>query len=144
MKLIAISGAKNTGKSVLAEKLSLNSDCIWIKPYTDKKRQREYIYLNDKQLNDKMQREEPLLVSEVNGNKYVFFKNQLNAEYVVLIGDDRVINYLKNEWDGDLVTIKCHSKMERPSSRSTLDDDEFDIVYDTLADDYDTLEASLV
>jgi len=147
LKLIAISGAKHSKKDKIASKLSKNSDCIWIHPYTD----REYpisadtivydsIYLNRKQLSDKMEREVPLCVTVVDGSRYVFFENQLNSGHVVLIGDDQVINTLKKDYKGKLITIKCHSKNEQPSERCTLPDSEFDIVFNVELDDYDILE----
>lgn len=102
-----------------------------------------FISLNDKQLNVKLQTEVPLAETIVNGNRYVFFENQLNAEYVVLVGDDRIVFNLQNNWDGDLVTVRCHSKSEVSSPRCLLEDKDFDIVYNYDSDDYDTLVAEI-
>ena len=150
MKLIVISGAKNSKKDLLASRLASNSDCIWIKPYSNKKVPinsdpvTEFIRLNDKQLNRKLEQEVPLAETVVNGNRYIFFENQLNADYVVIIGDDRVVFNLKNNWKGEIVTVKCHSKSEEASSRFLLSDEEFDIVFDYDIDDYDTFEAMII
>ena len=151
MKLIAISGPKYSKKDTLAMKLSQNSDCIWIKPYSDRPvrvnsddTEDRFIKLNGIQLNTKINKEMPLAITEINGHKYVFFENQLNAEYVVLTGDDRIISYLKDNWDGELVTIKCHSNIEQSSEICTLDDDEFDIVFNVDTDDYDFLECQII
>ena len=150
MKLIVLSGAKHSKKDLVASRLAENSDCIWIRPYSDKKipinrdaDDYDFISLNQKQLNEKMAREVPLVETIVGGNRYVFFETQLLADYVVLIGDDRVVFNLKNNWDGDLVTVKCHSKGEVSSSRSLMDDKEFDIVFNYESDDFDSLVAEI-
>ena len=141
MKLIVICGAKNSKGDLLAMKLANNSDCIWIKPFTDRPRKEEFDLkpVSKEKLTHMMDNEDVLAVGEVNGYRYVFFKNQLTADFVVLIGDDRVVTYLKNNWDGDLMTIKCHSKSEEYSERNLLSDDEFDVVFDYDRDDLDLL-----
>ncbi len=151
MKIIAIAGSKNCKKDLLAFRLATNSDCIWVKPYTDWEEpvnlenfeQDELIHLNEKKLSDKMEREIPLMVTEVNGHRYVFFENQFRAGYCVITADDRIIQYLQNNWKGDLVTVKCHSNSEEYSERNLLSDDDFDIVFNYDEDDYDFFEAEI-
>ena len=146
MRLIALNGAKNTKKEWVARKLSDNSDCIWIKPYTDRPRvhvdyeEDEMIHLNYPKLSYKLERETPLAVTVVNDHRYVFFENQLNAGYCVSIADDRVIEYLKNNWDGELITVKIHSNDEESSDRFQSKDDMFDIIFNVDNDDIDELE----
>lgn len=152
MKIIAISGRKYSQKDLLATMLAKNSDCVWIQPYTDGKvpiwreewESDGYIHLNPKQLSEKMKREVPLAVTEVKGTRYVFFENQLNQEYVVLIADDTIIKQLKDKWKSNLVTIKCKSKGEELSNRCRLGDSEFDYVFNVDTDDYDFLEAMII
>ena len=146
MKLIAISGAKHSKKNLLAMKLSQNSDCIWILPYSDQpvrinsdNTEDKFIRLNKRQLDAKMNREKVLASVRVNEHRYIFFENQMNADYVVLIGDDTIIMQLKSDYDGKLVTIRCHSETEEHSDRALLSDKEFDIVYNYDTDDFDTL-----
>lgn len=146
MRLIALNGAKNSRKEWVAQKLSSNSDCIWIKPYTDKPRpymdyeDDDMIHLNNPKLSYKMEREVPLAVTEVGNYRYVFFENQLKAGYCILIADDNVIEYLKMNWDGELITVRIHSNDEIYSERSLLKDDEFDIVFNVDNDEIDELE----
>lgn len=148
MRIILISGARYTKKELVASRLAQNSDCIWVKPYTDKKvpinqeewEQDDYIHIAEDALSDKMERDNPLAVVEVNEHRYVFFENQLKASYCVLVGDDSLVSYFKNNWDGDLLTIRCHSKDEKYSERNILGDDEFDIIFNTDDGDYDELE----
>lgn len=141
MRLILINGAKNSKKEIVAMRLSKNSDCIWIKPYTDSKLLfDDNPHLNKEQLSRKMEREVPLCETVVNNHRYVFFENQLNAEYVVLIGDDRILDYLKNNYSGDMITVKVHSKDEEYSARNLLPDKWFDIVFNVDTDDIDELE----
>lgn len=148
MKIIAINGAKNSKKEYVASMLARNSDCIWIKPYTDQENpinleefeKDEYIRLNPPKLSAKMEREIPLCKIEVNGHRWVFFETQFRASFCVIIADDRVIRYLKKNWNGELFTIKCHSKDEIESERFSLPDNEFDLVYNVDNDEIDLLE----
>lgn len=146
MRLIALNGAKNTRKEWVARRLSNNSDCIWIQPFTDKPSPyREYeddelMHLNEPILSAKMDDENILAVTELNGYKYVWFENQLRAGYCVIIADDDVIAYLQNNWEGDLMTVRIHSNDEIYSARSILKDDEFDIVFNVDTDEIDKLE----
>lgn len=141
LKLIALSGAKHSKKDSVASRLAQNSDCIWIKPYTDREIIGDdwYISMSKTKLNRKMEREVPLAETVVAGNRYVFFENQLKGDFVVLIGDDRIIYNLKKNWGGHLITVKCHSKDEKPSPRCLMDDKEFDIVFNYETDDFDSL-----
>ena len=83
MRLVVISGAKNTKKDLVASRLAKNSDCIWIKPYTDRPRgvviyeDDDYVHLSEDKLSAKMERDKPLATVEVNNHRYVFFENQL-------------------------------------------------------------------
>lgn len=148
LKIIAINGARNSGKEIVASKLAQNSDCIWIKPYTDEENpvnledyeQDDYIRLNKPKLSDKMDKEVPLCVTEVKGHRWAFFETQFRAGFCVIIADDWIVKYLKKNWDGGLSTIRCHSKNESESERFSLPDDEFDIVFDVDKDEIDLLE----
>ena len=132
--------------------LASNSDCRWVKPYTDKKvpvnqenwEMDEYIHLNEKQMAHKMNRDKVLMSIDVNGDRYVYFEYQMNSEYVVIVGDDRVVSYLKDNWDGKLITVRCHSDGEKYSERNLLSDSEFDIVYHYDTGDYEDFEAKIV
>ena len=141
MRLIAINGAKYTPKTLVALKLANNSDCVWVHPYTDLNitQEDEYVHLSQEKLSRKMEREIPLAVTEVNGHRYVFFENQFRGGFCVIIADDRVISYLKEKWDDELVTVKLHCKKEVKSNRCLLPDDEYDIIFNTDTGDYDEL-----
>lgn len=147
MRLVTISGAKNTPKELVALELSKNSDCIWVNPYTDfddpvnieDMYQDGYTHLSSEKLSRKMEREIPLVETEVNGHRYVFFENQMKSSFCVIIADDRIVSYLRNNWDGELVTVKLHCSKEKYSDRCLLSDDEFDIVFNTDTGDYDEL-----
>ena len=149
LKIITISGAKNTKKDELAQKLAQNSAVVYVKPYTDAPEgvyeweMDEHIHLNPKQLDAKLNRENALTMTNVNSHRYVFFENQLNADYCILILDDTGLINLKRYWEGEMVTIRVHSKDEKYSERNVLDDDYFDVVFDVDYDDYDVLEGVL-
>ena len=148
MKIIAINGAKNSKKDYVASKLACNSDCIWVKPYTDQENpvnleeyeMDDYIHLNESKLTHKMNREIPLCETVINGHRWVFFETQFRAGFCVLLADDRIITYLKNNWDGELLTIKCHAKGESYSERCLLPDEEYDMIFDVDNDEIDLLE----
>ena len=146
MRLIALNGAKNTRKEWVASRLSDNSACIWIQPYTDRPSpHRDYeddelIHLDESKLSAKMERDTPLAITEVNSHRYVWFENQLKAGYCIIIADDDVIAYLDNKWDGELITVRIHSNDEIYSARSLLKDDDFDIVFNVDNDDIEELE----
>ena len=133
MKLIVISGAKYSKKNLLAFRLSNKPNCVWIKPYTNKRDpinaepHDKYIPLNDNQLMEKMDREVALASTILNGYLFVFFENQLKDDYSIIVGDDKIVHNTKSNWDGDIVTVKCHSPSEEPSSRFLFKDSEFDI-----------------
>ena len=148
MRLITLSGGKHCRLDQVASGLSMNSDCVWIKPYTDKEyppnteeyQLDDYIHLNENQLSDKMIREVPLAETSINGHRYVFFENQLTSGYVVLIADDRVVSYLRNNWNGELITVRCHCKTEEYSERCLMSDDEYDIVFNVDTGTIEELE----
>ena len=145
MKLIVISGARNSKKSLLAQRLSDRLGCLWVKPYSNRKvpinaePQTDFIALNDKQLNEKLEREESLAETIANGNRYIYFKNQLKGDYAVITGDDSIVLGTVHNWNGDILTIKCHSDDERPSVRCLMNDDEFNHTFHYEKDNFDEL-----
>lgn len=151
MKIIAISGGIDTCKDKLAYRLAENSDVVYIKPYTDREvpinlevyEQDDLIHLSSEKLSRKMEREIPLTMETVNGNRYVFFKNQCTADFCVMILDDAGIFNLKKNWSGEIITVRVHSKNERSSSRVLMKDSEYDFVFDWDKDDYHDLETAI-
>lgn len=150
MKLIVITGAKHSKKESVASKLAKNSDCIWIKPYTDRKVlvngenwDDECIHLNKKQLSDKMDKESVLAKIEVNNHRYVFFENQCRAGFCILIGDDLLVSSLRKSYPNDVIAVRVHHKDEVPSERNLISDDEFDIVFNYGEDDFDSFESNI-
>ena len=141
--IITITGAKHTGKMVLASKLSENSDCIWVKPYTDNQRAYPDCYhpLIKEDLDKMIEDEKPVFTTIIRGFRYVVFPSQLNAEYNILIVDDYALIDVKEAWNEHIITIKVHSDREEPSLRSGvyLFDHEFDEVYNVDTDDFDEL-----
>lgn len=148
MKIITITGAKHTGKVSLALKFASNSDCTWVKPFTDNPKAYSDCYeVVDKEYLSKMAEDEkPIFTTMIKGFRYVVFPSQLTSEYNVLIVDDYALIDIKEAWNDKLFTIKVHSNKEEPSQRSGvyLYDHEFDFVFNTDTDDYDDLEAGVV
>ena len=146
MRIIALNGAKNTRKEWVARKLESNSDCIWIHPWTDKPspwrdyEDDEMMHIDYANLDYKIEHDNPIAITEINNYRYVWFEYQLIAGYCILIADDNVIKYLKENWTDELITVKIHSNDEIYSARSQLKDDEFDIVFNVDNDDIEELE----
>ena len=148
MKIIALTGAKNSRKDVVARRLATNSDVVYVRPYTDRDvpvnaedwELDDYTHMNEKQLSYKMERDEVLSVAHVGNHRYVFFMSQFNADFCVLILDDVGIFNLKKNWKGEIVTVKVHSDIEEPSDRCLMKDEEFDFVFNIDHDDFDDLE----
>lgn len=146
MKIIAITGHKNSNKDLVAMRLASNSDVVYIRPYSDKKRplnmesyeEDDYIHLNNSQLSYKMEREEPFLVKEIDGVRYVFFMTQFRADFCAIIIDKTMLDYLKKNWDGEIVSIYCHD------GRGCDDPKSYDIIYDWKNDDFDRLESDII
>lgn len=144
MKLVTITGRPNTGKDLVAMRLDENSDVRYIKPYTDKElpiNSETYehdglIHLSKKQLDDKLNREVPLLIREINGSRYVFFENQLNADYIVLIVDEDSLDHLRRKFQDKLFRIYV---TKSTCSRS----EKYDVVFNPDTDDIDFLEVKL-
>ena len=145
MKLIVISGARNSKKDLLAMRLSSSLDCVWIKPYSNRKVPinsdpvTDFIPLNDNQLNDKLEREESLAETIAKGNRYIYFINQLKGDYSIITGDDSIMLSATHNWNGDIITIKCHSDKEMPSVRCLMSDNEFDVTFHYEDDDFEEL-----
>ena len=146
-----MNGAKHTKKDVLAMRLASKSGVVFVKPYTDKKipincepsEADDFIHLNETQLSRKIDNEIPLVISYINNSRYVIFENQLKADCVVLILDDAGVFNLKQNWGGEIITVKLHSKNEKPSNRNLMTDDEFDYVFDVDSDDFDKIVGEL-
>lgn len=141
MRIIALNGARNTGKDYIAKILSKDEYTEFILPYTDKKaylgvdpeRTGGYHYLKKDVLDEKIGKELVLSLTTVKDYRYVYFKSQLINGDNVLILDDNAITHLKQEYSSDeLLTIRLKSKNSKPSDRFDcyLYDHEFDIVYD--------------
>ena len=145
MKLIVITGDKNSGKDYLASKLSENSDIKFIKPYSDKMSNHttydevydcSFIPINDKKLNVKMECEIPLFERVIGNNRYVVFQNQLNAEYALLILDKYTLDQVRRDYDFSIFSIYC--------TQGTCDNpQDYDVVFNPRVDDIDFLEVKL-
>ena len=150
MKIITLTGGKNTKKELLAYKLSKNSDVGYIKPYTDREVPFEmeeselddYNYVSKDTLDKMIKEDEVLCETLVNENRYVFFKSQLRHSYNVMIVDDYALVELQKKWKKNIYSIKVKSNGEKPSNRinTHLYDYEFDKVYNVDTDDFDELE----
>lgn len=144
MKLVCICGEPNSQKDLVAMKLSQNSDVIYIRPYCDKKvpinleawDNDGLIHLSPAQLDTKMYCEKPLAVREINDTRYVFFENQLRADYIVMIVDENTLDNLRKDKRWDIISIYC-------TRTSCANPQKYDVIFNPDTDDVDFLEVKL-
>lgn len=149
MRIVTLTGAKNSGTDKIASLLSENSDVGYIRPYTDKnipfgeiaELYGDYHHVAPEVLDQMIEDEEVLSINYVNGTRYVFFKFQLEYDYNILIADDYTVVNIKTNYD-DVYSVMVHSKDEKPSNRVGvyLYEHEFDEVFNYDTDDIDSLE----
>lgn len=154
-KIIAINGAKNSKKDYVAIKLLryikhyISEDVEYIKPYTEKKELSiaeffgMYHRVSSEDMDIMLETGDVLTVRSINGNRWAYFKSQINANYSILILDDcGVCDLLDNKKLYDLITVRVKSENEDNSDRSgkCLYDHEFDIVFDSDNDDIEDLK----
>jgi hypothetical protein len=151
-KIVTLTGHKNTNKEFIAEKLAMNSDVEFVKPYTARDLPQgiepslagvDFNIVLPTVLEDMMRDEKVLSITEINGHKYVFFEFQFRKPYSVIIADDYAVIHIKENWDGKLFTVRTVSDNEEKSERvdEFLYKHEFDYVFDLDKDDYEELEA---
>lgn len=152
MKIVTLTGSKNCGKDVIAEKLSENSDVVYLKPYTDKKPLSSaelivgYNVVSKNELDQMIKDNEVLSITRVNGHRWVYFKFQLTEAYNIMIVDDYGVCDVRTNWNGDLYSVKVVSKNMQDSDRVGvyLYNHDFDEVFDYDSDDFDELEARII
>ena len=148
-KVITLTGHKNCGKYNVAMDLAENSDVAFIKPYTDREiplddipeEYGDFHYVSKDTLDLMIEDDEVLSSTMIDGNRYVFFKFQLTAQYNVLIADDYGVVDIKSNW-GDVYSVKVYSDKQIDSDRVGvyLYDHEFDEIFHYGLDDVDELE----
>lgn len=152
MKIVTITGHKNTKKDYIASKLAENSDVEFIKPYVDVELPKgiepeefgEYHIVLPAVMDDMIRDEKVICITEIENRRYVFFDFQLTADYNILIVDDYGMMLIKEKYD-DVYSILLKSKNQRPSKRvlEFLTPTEFDEVFDVDNDDIDELEVRI-
>lgn len=154
MKIVTLTGNKNTKKDYVASKLSENSDVHFIKPYTDaplpigepSEKYGGYQFISKEELDWVIENEEVISLRKINGHRYVYTESQLQAGYNILVVDDYMLLDVRENYPiRDIYSIKLRSKNEKKSDRvdSYLFDHEFDEVFDVDSDDFDELEARI-
>lgn len=139
MKIITITGLKNSKKMNLAKEWDSNENVSYIQPFTtSKKRPIGCIYMSKDNLKFKMAEEKPLSVIEVNGEFYCYFKSQLINDFNVIIADDEELLQLNHNFDGRVVTIWFEDPKGESSDRvGKLPKEEYDFIFNQGLDDPD-------
>lgn len=129
-------------------KLSKNADVVFLQPYTDKAKlstaelETGYHQVSKERLDELIESEEVLSLTMIDGNRFVFFKCQLEEAYNIMIVDDYALVDLQNRYKGELYSVKVVTKENVKSKRVGvyLYDHEFDYVFDPELHDIDELE----
>lgn len=144
--IISLTGHKNSGKLSVEFDLAKNSAIEYVKPYTDRPSNEIwddcYYFVSKGELDELICEKEVLYQTMVNGYRYVFFKDQLTADYNILILDDYGVAELQSKYRKYLYSVKVVSKKQRDSDRVGvyLYNHEFDEVFDYDTDDITDLE----
>ena len=153
-KIVTLTGHKHTKKDYVAKKLAENSEVEFIKPYVDMElpkhiepfemEERFHIVLPTV-MDDMLRDEKVLCKTEINGKRYVIFEFQMVKDYNVIIVDDYGLLQVRDNWDGEMLTIFVTSKNQKPSERvcEFLTPSEFDVRFSSDFDDFDELESML-
>ena len=151
MKIVSLTGV-GTGVNYVAEKLAENSDVVYLKPYTDKPKLSsaenlmDYHQISKDEMDIMIQNESVLCMTKINGHRWVYFEFQLKEAYNILITDDYSLVDLRDNYGGDLYTVKVATEENLKSKRIGvyLYNHEFDEVFDYKTDDIDELGARIV
>ena len=149
-KIITLTGHRYCGKVSVAIKLSRNSDMEIVHPVTDKPIPKErtdyygdeYAHVSKERMDELIATEHLLSQTVIDGYRYCFFEFQLKAPYNIMILDDDALVQTKENYDGDVYSIKVWSDNEKKSKRvgESVQDYEFDEIFHYKVDDVEELE----
>lgn len=149
--ILTLTGHKNSGKEMIADNFTKNSNVAYITPYTDKplddgeipEAHGDFHYVSKEKLDKIIEHQKVICCTRINGYRYVFFEKQLTAPYNVMILDDYALVDVKSRWKGRIYSVKVRSENEIQSDRvgEYYFDHEFDEVFNYGVDDFDELEA---
>lgn len=150
VKIISLTGHKNTKKHMIAEDLSKNESVEYVTPYCDRELPFDVTsemlgnehYILPSRMDEMIENEKVISLVFINDHRYVFFGFQFKNPISVVIADDYQVLHFKDQWEGELFCVKCTSKYEEDSHRvgECLSDDEFNLVFDVENDDINQLE----
>ena len=140
MRIITLTGLKQSGKTRLAMKWGKNVNVSYLCPYTtNRKRPTEFFYLSRDKMEEKMKYDTLLCSSIINGETYAYFKSQLKNDFNIIIVDDYALSELVENYDGRVIKIWVDSSKAESSERSGHfhTRDYYDYTYDMELDDPD-------
>lgn len=146
MKIITLTGKKQSGKWKLANKWAKNENVSFINPYTTaKKRPQDMIYLDRTKLAEKSNNENVLCSTIINGETYVFFESQLNNDFNIMIVDDYALGELVDTFDGEIIKVWVDNPKAESSDRNGhfYSRDYYDYIYNVGLDDSDVFLETL-
>lgn len=152
--IITLTGHKNSGKDIIAQKFDKNSGAEWIHPYTDAPEPSTEAYskaystchhTSRERLDKMIEFQTVLCCTNINGYRYVFFESQLKQPYSVMVIDDYALVDVRSRWKGKIYSIRVNSKNQTQSDRigEYYYEHEFDEVFNYDSDDFDELEARI-
>lgn len=136
MRIITLTGLKQSGKEKLAELWDNNENVSYIQPFTTN-RDSEHLYLSKENMLVKMSEEPYLTCTMINGEYYCHFKSQLCNDFNILIVDDYALKDIKDNFDGRVITIWVDNTKGEASERvgHYYTKSDYEYVYNVGLDD---------
>ena len=140
MKIITLTGFKQSGKTKLAQLWAKNGNVSYLYPYTTaSKRPEDFIYLSRDKMDEKKKYENVLCTTIIKGESYVYIESQLKNDFNIIIVDDYALSEIVENYDGKVIKIWVDSSKAESSERSGHfhTRDYYDYTYDMELDDPD-------
>ena len=144
MKIITLTGLKQSKKTKLAELWSKNENVSYIQPYTTN-RDSEHLYIDKDKMYVKLGSEPPLHATMIDGEYYCHFKSQLNNDFNILIVDDYALKDIRENFDGRIISVWVDDPKGEASERvgHYYTKEDYEYIYNVGLDSPDEFLESL-
>lgn len=139
MKIITVSGHRNSAKVKLAENWDRNANVTLINPVTTNMEREDFIHLKPDVMEMKIEEEQPLVSTTLDGETYCYFESQLSNDWNIFILDDLCLHELKENFTGKIITVYVKDPNADKSARTGMlyGESDYDYVFNVGLDDPD-------
>ena len=106
MKIITISGHRNSAKVKLAENWDKNANVTLVNPVTTNMEREDFIRLKPSTMKMKIEEEKPLVETCIGDDWYYYFESQLCNDWNIFILDDLCLHDLKENFTHRFISPK--------------------------------------